>query len=147
MTKQKSTVFAIDFDGTCTAHAFPYVGKEIGAPDVLRKLVDNGHKLILYTMRSDREKAKPTHDPLIMDVTGKFLTDAIRWFTHHGIELHGIQTNPTQHNWTTSPKCYAEIYIDDAALGAPLLYNPELSSKPYIDWKRVEEFLTINNYI
>ena len=47
-------VIAIDFDGTCVTHDFPAVGKDIGAVPVLKMLVDSGHQLILYTMRSDK---------------------------------------------------------------------------------------------
>jgi hypothetical protein len=36
----------IDFDGTCVTHDFPNIGTDIGIP-VLKKLVANGHKLIL----------------------------------------------------------------------------------------------------
>ena len=43
----------IDFDGTCVTHEFPNVGKSIGADKVLKRLVDNGHHLILFTMRSE----------------------------------------------------------------------------------------------
>lgn len=46
-------IIGIDFDGTVVTHDFPKIGKDIGAVPVLRKLVDNGHKLILFTMRSD----------------------------------------------------------------------------------------------
>ena len=42
----------IDFDGTCTTHAFPYVGKDIGAASVLKELTEAGNDLILFTMRS-----------------------------------------------------------------------------------------------
>lgn len=44
--------------------------------------------------------------------------------------------------WTTSKKVYANLYIDDAALGAPLIINSALSDKPFIDWGRVEQILT-----
>ena len=44
---------AIDFDGTCVTHEYPNIGKDIGAIPVLKQLVKDGHKLILYTMRSD----------------------------------------------------------------------------------------------
>lgn len=43
-------IIAVDFDGTCVTHEFPKVGRDIGAVPVLRKLVENGHKLILFTM-------------------------------------------------------------------------------------------------
>ena len=138
--KQKITI-NIDFDGTCVTHDFPRVGKSIGAEKVLKRLVDNGHQLILFTMRSDRLEAKPVIDPTIQNVTGKFLTDAINWFRDNDIALYGIQKNPTQHNWTTSPKSYAELMIDDSALGCPLKININISERPFVDWEKVEELL------
>jgi hypothetical protein len=119
---EEKIIVALDFDGTCVEHKYPKVGEDIGAVPVLKKLVDNGHKLILYTMRSN-----------------KTLDDAVKWFSDNGIPLYGIQTNPTQKNWTDSPKCYANLYIDDAALGVPLVC-PE-NERAYIDWLRVEELL------
>lgn len=131
----------IDFDGTCVSHEFPLVGKSIGAEKVLRKLTDKGHKLILFTMRSDRKKAKDTRDNTIQNVTGDFLTEAVNWFKKNDIPLYGIQTNPTQHNWTTSPKSYAEMIIDDSALGCPLTFDGAISKKPFVDWIAVEMYL------
>lgn len=138
-------IIAIDFDGTCVTHEFPKVGKDIGAVPVLKRLIENGHKLILYTMRADRSEKKDTGDPNIEDVTGNFLTDAVNWFEEHEIELWAIQKNPTQDLWTTSPKCYAELYIDDAALGCPLIYPDK--GRPYADWKQIEFWLQINGLI
>lgn len=113
----------VDFDGTCVSNEYPKVGKDIGSVPVLRKLVENKHDLILFTMRGGRE-----------------LNDAIRWFNSNGLPLFGINVNPTQHKWTDSPKAYGHLYIDDAALGAPLLHTTE-SSKPFIDWSAVEKIL------
>lgn len=131
----------IDFDGTCVTHEFPKIGKSIGAEKVLKKLVDNGHQLILFTMRSDRKEAKPVIDPTIQNVTGKFLTEAVEWFKRNQIQLYGIQKNPTQLNWTTSPKSYAELMIDDSALGCPLRYDLKISERPFVDWDSVEFYL------
>lgn len=44
---------AIDFDGTCVTPEYPEIGKDIGAVPVLKRLVENGHKLILHTMRGE----------------------------------------------------------------------------------------------
>lgn len=133
-------IIAIDFDGTCVTHEFPKVGKEIAAARVLQELVRQGHYLVLFTMRSDVEN--PTSDDGDIHLeSGKYLTDAVNWFEKHGIKLYGIQTNPTQHTWTSSPKAYAQLYIDDAALGCPLIYNRELSTRPYVDWVEVEKML------
>lgn len=131
----------IDFDGTCVTHEFPNIGKSIGAEKVLKKLVDNGHQLILFTMRGDRFEAKNPNDPTIQDVVGLFLTQAVDWFGQNDIPLYGIQSNPTQHNWTTSPKSYAELMIDDSALGCPLKFDEQISSRPFVDWVEVESIL------
>ena len=54
---------------------------------------------------------------------------------------YGIQKNPTQESWTNSPKAYGHLIIDDTALGAPLIYNPAISDRYFIDWKGVRELL------
>ena len=115
---------AIDFDGTCVTHDYPRIGKDIHAITVLNKLVSNGHKLILNTMRS-----------------GKELQDAVNWFKENNIELFGINENPTQKRWTNSPKVYAHMYIDDAALGCPLKMDLNLSDRPFVDWEIVSTLL------
>lgn len=114
---------AIDFDGTVVTHDYPRVGIDIGAIPVLKELLDNGHNLILNTMRS-----------------GDALHEAIQWFYSNGIRLRGVNANPTQREWTTSPKVYAHLYIDDAALGCPLIY-PVDEMRPYVDWIKVREIL------
>ena len=114
---------AVDFDGTCVKYDYPATGADIGAVDVLKELVKNGHQLILYTMR-----------------TGKELEAAKFWFGVNGIPLFGVQYDPEQKNWTSSNKCYAHLYIDDAALGIPLIHE-EGEKKPYVDWKKVKELL------
>ena len=130
----------IDFDGTCVTHEFPRVGKDIGAIPVLNKLTDAGHNLILFTMRSDIEEVT-SDDYGIHKQAGEYLTDAVNWFIDNHIPLHGVNVNPTQHTWTKSPKAYGQLYIDDAALGCPLIYNSEISDRPFVDWAKVEEML------
>lgn len=127
-------IIAIDFDGTCVTHEYPDVGKDIGAVTVLKKLVDNGHQLILYTMRS----YKIGVSPVTGNVENGGLQDAIDWFDKNNIPLFGINTNPQQLLWTESPKAYADLYIDDAALGCPLLYTDK---RPHVNWERVEIYL------
>jgi hypothetical protein len=116
-------VIGIDFDGTCVTHEYPKVGKDIGAIPVLKELLANGHRLVLNTMRSD-----------------KSLHEAVQWFYGHGIKLYGINKNPIQHEWTRSPKVYANLYIDDAGLGIPLIY-PIDETRPYVDWIKVRQLL------
>lgn len=134
-------IIAIDFDGTCVTHEFPNVGKNIGAESVLKELVSRGHQLILFTMRSDNGDLPLITPEGIEKTSGDFLQDAINWFKEHDIPLYGIQTNPAQDKWTKSPKAYAHLYIDDAALGCPLKENEAISDRPFVDWDKVRTWL------
>ena len=134
---------AVDFDGTCVTHDFPKVGKNIGAEIVLKKLADKGHKIILYTMRSHpSEKTEKAGTSGMIPTTNDCLQDEIDWFAKYDIPLYGVNDNPSQHSWTDSPKVYANMYIDDAALGIPLVYNDmSYMMRPYVGWVRVTELL------
>lgn len=112
---------AIDFDGTCVTDAYPNVGEDIGAAPVLLSLAARGHRLLLLTMR-----------------TGQLLRDAENWFRAYGISLYGVNRNPAQWHFSQSRKVYADLYIDDHALGAPLKSDPALSSKPFLDWEKAQ---------
>ena len=130
-------IIGIDADGTIFTHEYPEIGLDIGAVPVLKELVGAGHKLILYTMRS-----------------GEALNDAVEWFNRNGITLWGVNQNDEQKEWTTSPKVYCHLYIDDAGLGCPLThvvwmeeYEPEFrdwrveSKRPFMDWEEVRKLL------
>ena len=119
---QNGYYIVLDFDGTVVKHRYPAVGEDIGAVSVLQKLVKNGHQLLLSTMRSRDSEGEDTLQP------------ALDWFKEHDIPLYGINENPSQKNWTTSPKVYGNIYIDDAALGAPLKTDDSGDAPPFIDW-------------
>jgi hypothetical protein len=116
-------VIAVDFDGTCVTHEYPSVGRDIGAAPVLLELVREGHRLILYTMRD-----------------GNRLKDAVNWFNWNKIPLYGVNSNPEQKSWTTSPKVQADFYIDDAAVGCPLKLEDGIV-RPYVDWAKMREIL------
>ena len=131
-------IFAVDFDGTCVTHEFPKVGRDIGAAPVLKELVANGHQLILWTMRSNVETPS-SDDPNIINEPGNYLDDAVDWFNKNGIKLWGINENPDQKCWTQSPKAYAQMYIDDAALGAPLKMGSE-NEKAFVDWNLINSY-------
>lgn len=133
-------IFPIDFDGTCVTHDFPHVGKEIGAVPVLKDMVLEGHQLILWTVRSNI--SNPTSkDPNIILQSGNYLDDAVRWFKHHEIPLYGINENPDQKTWSTSPKVYGHFLIDDTAIGVPLTYMKDYHPRPFVDWVRIRSLL------
>jgi len=135
----KPLTILVDFDGTVTTHEFPAIGKDIGAAPVLRELVSAGHQLILWTMRCDHTEPPVTDDPDIHPHGGNYLSEAVKWFEDRNIPLYGINTNPTQEKWTSSPKAYGTLCIDDINLGARLSKIAHL--RPFIDWKKTYEDL------
>ncbi|MGI4021066.1 MAG: hypothetical protein ACRYFA_06130 [Janthinobacterium lividum] len=118
----KGVIIGLDFDGTVVTHEFPEMGNDIpNCLETLKRITDQDGKLVLITMRS-----------------GKALAEAVAYLTYHKIPLFGVNNNPSQQS--KSPKIFANIYIDDAALGCPLI-NSELSSNAYVDWEQVEKHL------
>ena len=124
---------AIDFDGTVVKHKYPEIGEDIGAVPVLKALVAKGHKLILHTMRGHTLEGRDT------------LQEVIDWFEKNGIELYGVNENKSQKRWTTSKKVFANLYIDDSALGAPVMYDNEFNR--FIDWKSIEQYFKATDLI
>lgn len=127
MILKPNSIIAVDFDGTCVTHEFPNVGRDIGAVPVLKRLTAEGHRLILWTMRAFHE--------------GGMLPDAIEWFEKNGIRLWAINDNPEQRSWApSSRKVFANHYIDDMAVGTPLIIDSP-TGRPYVDWKKMEVLL------
>jgi len=117
-------IIGLDFDGTCVDHRFPGIGPE--APHcthILNLLLAEGNTLNLNTMRG-----------------GKFLEEAQRWFIDKEVAIAGVNAHPGQSDWTTSPKVYAHVYVDDSGLGAPLI-RPIGFHHPCIDWQAVWDML------
>src|ERR1700690_3286381 len=101
---------AIDFDGTIVKHKYPKIGDPVpDAIEWIRKFQEAGAKIILYTMRSDGGEYPNT------------LKDAVKYLEIYGIKLFGVNRDPEQDSWTSSHKCYANLFIDDAAFGCQLL--------------------------
>ena len=116
-------IFAIDFDGTIVENEYPRIGRPVPmALEVLKELTAKKYRLILYTMRSEKE-----------------LNEAVVYCNRNNLDFWGINENPEQSKWTTSPKIYANVYFDDAGAGTPLLQGG--NGKPYVDWVKVREML------
>ena len=77
----------------------------------------------------------------------KCLKEAKDWFKEREIPLWGVNENPTQNAWTSSPKIYANLYIDDAACGCPLIYDETKASRPFVDWNAIKIILLRNGFI
>lgn len=119
----KNLIFiSVDFDGTLAEHKYPEIGKEVPlAFEYLKKFKEAGCKIFLWTVRSDYKDRK-------------VLTEAVDYCKSKGIEFDGINKNPWQ-DWSNSPKIYANVYIDDAAVGCPLVHPWQ--NRPYVDWSVV----------
>ena len=128
MSRQK--IVAVDFDGTCVMHEYPDIGADVpNAVRVLKRLDANEVRIILWTIRS-----------------GNYLLDAMRWFRQREIGIWAVNKNPQQRMWSKSPKAYAPVYIDDAALGCPLILSAD-SERPYADWSAIEKLLEEIEYL
>ena len=115
----------VDFDGTVVDHRYPDIGEPVPvAVAWLKRLQLLGAKIILFTMRSNRAEGM------------NFLQDAVVYLEENGIQLFGVNRNPDQDIWTSSPKAYGEVYVDDAAFGCPLI-QPKGFARPCVDWKKV----------
>jgi len=113
-------IICVDFDGTIVDHCYPEIGKPVPyALESIKFLIENNHKIILFTMRS-----------------GNTLNEAVKYLLDNGIELFGINENPEQHTWTESRKVYANMYIDDAAVGCPLI-KPNKFNRECVNWDSI----------
>lgn len=123
-------IIGIDFDGTIVKHRYPLVGDFVPeAIDVMKDILLSDHKIILYTMRAGIE-----------------LAEAVSYLEGRKIELYGVNENPAPHHWTKSPKIYCNRYIDDAALGCPLIH-PHDGGRPWVDWLTVRNLLVAQRII
>ena len=98
-------VIAIDFDGTIVEHRYPLIGKELPfAIDTLRKLSQDGHKLILWTVRE-----------------GQYLDDAVEFCKSRGLEFYAVNRDYPEENLGNNNhytrKLKADLWIDDRNLG------------------------------
>lgn len=99
-------IIAIDFDGTIVEDGYPGIGKpRIFAFETLRKLQEDGHRLILWTYRS-----------------GSRLNEAVDFCKGNGIEFYAVNKSfeEEQFDDTKSRKIYADLFIDDRNIGGVL---------------------------
>jgi hypothetical protein len=96
---------AVDFDGTIVTHKYPNIGEEIPfAVDTLKMLRNDGHKLILWSVRE-----------------GELLDAAVQWCRDRGLEFYAVNRDypeeTTDNNQHFSRKLKADLWIDDRNIG------------------------------
>lgn len=97
-------IIAVDFDGTIVEHKYPAIGREIPfAIETLKKLRDDRHKLILWSVRE-----------------GKLLQEAVDFCRERGLEFYAVNKDypeEEQEHKHYSRKLKADLFIDDRNLG------------------------------
>ena len=98
-------IIAVDFDGTIVEHRYPEIGKDMPfATQPLKMLINDRHKLILWTVRE-----------------GKLLEEAVEWCRKRGVEFYAINKDFPEEdlakNQHFSRKLKADIWIDDRNIG------------------------------
>jgi hypothetical protein len=126
----------LDFDGTVVEHAYPQIGRcNFGCIEVIKKLQDSGHKIILNTMRSEFADGS--------------LEQALRWFQNSwrvsknkDIELKPFEevtvfkVGPGSWDWDEFIRT-GVIFIDDYSYNMPL--KPAVMVKGnMVDWDEVD---------
>jgi len=103
MDLTKTFSLAIDFDGTIVEDAYPKIGKpKLFAFESLKKLQQDGHRLILWTYRH-----------------GKTLQEALDFCKENGLEFYAVNNSfPNEvYDPNKSRKINADLFIDDRNVG------------------------------
>ena len=100
-------ILAIDFDGTIAEDRFPEIGKPIPqAFDTISHFQAAGHKLILWTCRTDLPERK-------------YLTEAVEFCRKFGLEFDAVNDNLPTAPFMDKGNCrkvFADYYIDDKSM-------------------------------
>lgn len=111
---------AIDFDGTIVEDAYPNIGKpRLFAFETLKRLQEDGHRLILWTYRS-----------------GTKLEEAVAFCAKNGIEFYAVNNSFPEEKFDNvkSRKINADLFIDDRNIGGVLgwgeVYQMLTNEKP-----------------
>lgn len=107
-------IIGLDFDSTIVTNEYPEVGSDLGSIPYLLHAQRLGAEFILFTMRDGAE-----------------LRDAANYLIDRGVRLLGVNVNPTQWQFTMSPKAYCHMYIDDRNIMIPTLDGEN------VDWSVV----------
>ncbi len=93
-------IVALDFDGTVVAHAYPYIGRDIGAFPYLLEAQAEGAQFFLWTCRGGKEEEA-----------------AADYLKAHGIDLIEPGYIGEHEAKPFGKKAYANLYVDDRGLG------------------------------
>ena len=113
-------IIAVDFDGTIVEDNYPKIGRpKLFAFKTLKRLQKDGHRLILWTYRSDIR-----------------LEEAVNFCKENGLTFYAVNKSfpEEQFDYTKSRKIHADLFIDDRNIGG------------FIGWGEVYQRLSNPNY-
>ncbi|MCH2194512.1 BT0820 family HAD-type phosphatase [Kordia sp.] len=116
MIVKESLLIAVDFDGTIVEDAYPKIGSpKIFAFETLKRLEQDGHRLILWTYRS-----------------GKKLDEAVAFCKDNDIIFYAVNNSYPEEVFEgkVSRKINADYFIDDRNIGG------------FIGWGEIYQLLT-----
>lgn len=133
----------LDFDGTVVEHEYPRIGRcNFGCAEVIRKLQDAGHQIVLNTYRADcangsLENALNYLNNHLWTTVSREKMDDEQFHPLPITEHTRIKINPQPWEWDLM-QFTGEIHIDDLATGIPL--KPQVMRCPgdMVDWAKID---------
>ncbi len=120
MKFSETLIIAVDFDGTIVEDAYPRIGEpKIFAFQTLKKLQEDGHRIILWTYRH-----------------GEKLDEAVKFCNENGIKFYAVNRSFPEEQFTgeVSRKINADIFIDDRNIGG------------FLGWGEIYQMLTEESF-
>lgn len=124
-------IIAVDFDGTIVEHRYPAIGGERPfAVATLKMLQQDGHRLILWTVRERKE-----------------LEEAVAWCAERGLEFYAINRDFPEEDASNSEnfsrKLKADLFIDDRNFGGlpdwgVIYHRIKAGTALHADWDRLD---------
>lgn len=131
----------LDFDGTVVEHSYPTIGRNnFGCMEVIKKLQEAGHEIILNTYRAD------CNDGTLEKALNYLNSNSWMFFKDKSLDLSLNQiTNWTKckihpHPWNwENIKDSQEMYIDDIASDIPLKKTVMVLNSMMVDWDELNK--------
>ena len=151
-------VILLDFDATMVIECWPYVGQILpGCIDVVNRLIENGHKIIFYTLRTHNF---PITTPILEDFLKEFpmydkvdsngnrvadiLSPAEQVLIEHNIKWWDVNRNYHWEFCTGDPgrKIFCDYIIDDHCVGMKYnTYTNKYGEKvKCCDWRFIDDW-------
>jgi predicted mannosyl-3-phosphoglycerate phosphatase (HAD superfamily) len=122
----------LDFDGTVVSHRYPEIGEyNKGCFEVLKKLQEAGHSVILNTSRIDFRNG--TIDEALF-----YLKKNNHQLLHSIIDHTSSKLQPPEWSWE-SILLFEVMFIDDISKGIPLKKDENSTVFEMVNWQQLDK--------